>query len=940
MSENEPNQADDADRQAEQDGNVKARALKVNDPEFLLGRLADDKEALLVTRVTRKSLEGTPFVLVNKKKDDDDPVQAFAVVQFKQEEGTVENLETLGDRVAGIDELSRTDFGEGGEKSGQALYVLKLSLVDKFADPIELKGPPPGRRFGGEVDLERDRLQEAFHIRGAHWEPVPDSGTCPVSHPNKREAPNGDMRCYTDSAAAALKGSGDRQSETGAEFGAFLKGLADKGGLTFAEIARGSGMSPSTVGAVLNGEVNRPDDKCVKGFAKYFKIPEGRLFRMLESDETIFLTESVEDDETLQEGIRPMFGSPGGKRFLASTIIGFIPEHAKYVEPFVGGGAVFFGKRPSDKEVINDMHGGVSQAYRFVQSITEAQIAQLGKSPAEFSRDRFFRLRDSKPSGDLSTFHRFMYLNAFSFGGSGKTPRQEKDGGCPITLTHKMNRLDKIRERLKGVSVSGIDFRKVLSEHDGPSTFFYLDPPYPEQQGNLKTTLTNQDIRAAISGLKGKWILSLPDTKSVRETFAKFNIKTVSVRRTLEMKSQHNDSELLISNFPLRTSGAYRFREEASERTGREIAPSGLHDHPHPPNGIHSHLGAPPNSGGHEHERSPGSGAHRHRDGDPIDGFHLGDPTDEGAHVHILANREKAPALWEWYRKVVAAHFPVHQWIEGHKRTWIAEMQTDGTFSEPRESEQGDWDMHGLWAMHSAGANAWQHQAVHLNPETRFIQVTYELENGDRREATTEDFDQEIAWFDEHLPFPRAEVTKALGEDGEFQESAGPIRFVGNCDGAEVSFMIREMTLERARELGRDLSEANPRMGISVCAGDVSSTFGPRHHDRENGSVRLRGSNVGELFTDSRGLVANLRAIDLREVVPVEDDRWAVAIEGGNRHAGFLHLPDLPLEDLDILIREMALSNPERVFHLAKATERDKSAGLVFRIVASMDSDK
>ncbi len=650
----------------EQDGNIKARALKVNDPEFLLGRLADEKEALLVTRVTRKSLEGTPFLLVNKKKDDDDPVQAFAVVEFEQEENTVENLEALGNRVAGVDELSRTDFGKGGEKAGDALYVLKLSLIDKLPQPVALKGPPPGRRFGGDVDLDRDRLKEAFHIRGAHWEPVPDGGTCPVSHPNKLDGPDGGPRCYTDSAAEALKALRERQSESGADVGAFLKKLADEKGLTFAEIAEGSGMAPSTVSQVLNGKVNRPDDNCLKGFAKYFNISEERLFKM-------------------------------------------------------------------------------------------------------------------------------------------------------------------------------------------------------------------------------------------------------------------------------RESSASQFREQASERTGQQIAPSGLHEHPHPPNGIHTHLGSPPNSGGHEHERNPGSGAHRHRDGDPIDGFHLGDPTDEGAHVHILANREKVPALWEWYRKVVGAHFPKHQWLEGHKVTWVAELQEDGTFGEARQTEQGDWDMHGLWAMHSAGANAKQHQAVHLDPETRLVQVFYEFENDERREATAEDFEKEVAWFDENLPFPREEVTKALGEDGEFQEAG--VRFIGNCAGAEVAFTMREVSLDSARKIASDLCEANPEMAISICSGDFSSTVGPRRQADRNGAVRLRGSLVGDLFANSRGLVANLRTTDLREGTPVEDDQWAVAIEGGNRHARFLHLPNLSSEDLKAFVGEMALSNPDRVFHLAKATERDKSAGLVFRIAASMNSE-
>ncbi|MGL4981777.1 MAG: DNA adenine methylase [Treponemataceae bacterium] len=44
----------------------------------------------------------------------------------------------------------------------------------------------------------------------------------------------------------------------------------------------------------------------------------------------------------------------GGKQQLARTILSLIPEHKTYVEPFVGGGAIFFAKQPSSCEVIND----------------------------------------------------------------------------------------------------------------------------------------------------------------------------------------------------------------------------------------------------------------------------------------------------------------------------------------------------------------------------------------------------------------------------------------------------------------------------------------------------------------------------------------------------------------------------------------------------------
>jgi D12 class N6 adenine-specific DNA methyltransferase len=55
----------------------------------------------------------------------------------------------------------------------------------------------------------------------------------------------------------------------------------------------------------------------------------------------------------------------GGKQQLASTIISIIPNHKIYVEPFFGGGAVFFSKAPSLVEVINDLNLEMVNFYRY-----------------------------------------------------------------------------------------------------------------------------------------------------------------------------------------------------------------------------------------------------------------------------------------------------------------------------------------------------------------------------------------------------------------------------------------------------------------------------------------------------------------------------------------------------------------------------------------------
>jgi DNA adenine methylase len=57
----------------------------------------------------------------------------------------------------------------------------------------------------------------------------------------------------------------------------------------------------------------------------------------------------------------------GGKQTLAKTILGFIPSHRIYCEPFFGGGAIFFAKEPSKVEIINDANGEIINFYEVLK---------------------------------------------------------------------------------------------------------------------------------------------------------------------------------------------------------------------------------------------------------------------------------------------------------------------------------------------------------------------------------------------------------------------------------------------------------------------------------------------------------------------------------------------------------------------------------------------
>jgi DNA adenine methylase len=75
----------------------------------------------------------------------------------------------------------------------------------------------------------------------------------------------------------------------------------------------------------------------------------------------------------------------GGKQSMLKNILPLIPKHIHYVEPFFGGGAVFWAKEPSSIEIINDYNDNVVNFYRVMKMRFEELQKIVQSTP--FSRE-------------------------------------------------------------------------------------------------------------------------------------------------------------------------------------------------------------------------------------------------------------------------------------------------------------------------------------------------------------------------------------------------------------------------------------------------------------------------------------------------------------------------------------------------------------------------
>ncbi len=253
----------------------------------------------------------------------------------------------------------------------------------------------------------------------------------------------------------------------------------------------------------------------------------------------------------------------GGKQKMVKHILPLIPKHHIYVEPFFGGGAIFFAKEPSHIEVINDLNGEVVNFYAVMQNDFEALQKKISTQIHSRQIYRDAAVVNCSPHlfSKLERACAFWVLTNQGFGSQISTSSW---GYSRIKNSDSLKNKNKREafgafygERISLTQIENNNALQVIKSRDTPQTFVYADPPYHNAcQGHYKgyTQADYIDLLEVLKNMKGKFLLSSYPCETLAKYTQENGWNTQKVEGTVSINGfgvQKKKTEVLTANYPI-----------------------------------------------------------------------------------------------------------------------------------------------------------------------------------------------------------------------------------------------------------------------------------------------------------------------------------------------------------------------------------------------------
>lgn len=263
---------------------------------------------------------------------------------------------------------------------------------------------------------------------------------------------------------------------------------------------------------------------------------------------------------------KPILKWAGGKTQIITELLNRAPKKfGKYIEPFFGGGALFFALEP-ESAVISEINPELVNLYTAIRDDVFGVIEQLNRHRND--RDYFYEIR-SQDWHSLTTIEaaaRTIFLNRTCFNG---LYRVNRSGGFNVPFGNYSNPkildvdgLLAASNSLQNTTIILGDYKTVLAEKAEPGDLVFLDPPYLpiSKYSDFKRYTKEQfyeedhvDLAAEVERLHELGchvILTNSNHPLVHELYQGFKIDVLQTKRHISARGDRRTGEDVIVEVP------------------------------------------------------------------------------------------------------------------------------------------------------------------------------------------------------------------------------------------------------------------------------------------------------------------------------------------------------------------------------------------------------
>lgn len=263
---------------------------------------------------------------------------------------------------------------------------------------------------------------------------------------------------------------------------------------------------------------------------------------------------------------RPLLKWAGGKTQLLDELLPKVPKkYGRYIEPFIGGGALFFALSPK-QGVIADSNPELVNLYQAVASNVDDVIANLRQY--ENTEEFFYATRslDWTKLLPAQAAARTLFLNRTCFNG---LYRVNKNGQFNVPFGRYKNPkiLDEASLRnasllLRDTIILNGDYKEILRTNAASGDFVFLDPPYlpvsayADFKRYTKEQFYEEDhVELAtevhrLHELGCHVVLTNSNHPLVHEQYRKFEISLIQTKRHISCRGAGRKGEDVVVNIP------------------------------------------------------------------------------------------------------------------------------------------------------------------------------------------------------------------------------------------------------------------------------------------------------------------------------------------------------------------------------------------------------